>query len=75
MGWASGSSLFSEIIEAAKEAIPDPAIRKEFYWKTIVSFENFDCDTLSECALAEEDDAFTWAYTELNPGWNEEMEE
>lgn len=63
MSWASGSELFSEIIEILKENIDDDSIREEIYYKLIGCFENRDCDTLDECL--NEDEAFDDAYNEF----------
>jgi hypothetical protein len=49
MGWASGSSLFSEIIHASKKAIPNSIHRKNFYIEIIQAFEGEDWDTQDEC--------------------------
>ena len=64
MGWASGSDVFSGIIETLKPKVGDN-LRKGIYLDLIPVFENHDCDTLSDCLG--EDDAFDAAYTELNP--------
>lgn len=65
MGWASGSSMFSEIIEFLQETIEDDELRKDLYLGLIEIFENRDCDTLHECKG--EDDAFDDAFEELYP--------
>lgn len=49
MGWASGSSLFSDIIDAVVECEIDDETRKMLYEKLIPTFEDEDCDTLDEC--------------------------
>lgn len=49
MSWASGSYLFSEIIESLIRNRVDPSIRAEIYTDLIDAFENADCDTLYEC--------------------------
>ena len=49
MGWSSGSSLFSDIIDAVVECEIDDETRKMLYEKLIPVFEDEDCDTLDEC--------------------------
>lgn len=49
MGWASGSELCGEVIQAAKAAIPDAEARWVFYKAIVRAFERYDCDTLREC--------------------------
>jgi hypothetical protein len=49
MGWSAGSEIFSSIIEAAKKAIPDESIRKEFYREIYPAFLDADWDTEDEC--------------------------
>jgi hypothetical protein len=51
MGWASGSSLMNEIIEAFKPLSirVEHATQVEFWKKVIAAFEEMDCDTLDEC--------------------------
>lgn len=70
MGWSSGSSLMSEIINAAKEAIPNNGIRKAFYEKAIDAFEDEDWDTQDECI--DMDEAFDEALKTLHPKWYKE---
>jgi hypothetical protein len=62
MGWASGSRLFSKIIEAAKEAIPDDDARERFYRPVIAAFEDEDWDTQNECCG--DDDVYDQIYDE-----------
>jgi hypothetical protein len=50
MGWASGSRLMTEIIEAFKPLTEvDHSLQVEFWKKVIAVFKNEDCDTLDEC--------------------------
>jgi len=65
MGWASGSSLFSDIIEAINDCDIDEDVRKSLYEKLIPIFEDEDCDTLQECIG--EDSAFDHVYYTLYP--------
>lgn len=68
MGWASGSGLFTEIMKAARKAIPDRAKRSAFYLEIIGAFENEDWDTQDECRGS--DKAFDDALKELHPEWD-----
>lgn len=65
MGWASGSSLFSDIIEAINDCDVDEDTRKLLYEKLIPIFEDEDCDTLQECLG--EDSVFDKVYSSLYP--------
>lgn len=49
MGWASGSSLFSRVIEAVEKSVPNEATKIQLYQDLIEAFEDRDCDTLDEC--------------------------
>lgn len=49
MGWSTGSSLFSDIIEILKAEIDDEDIREEIYVRMIEVFQDHDCDNLEEC--------------------------
>lgn len=49
MGWASGSSLFSQVIGAVQPRVKDDGERKEIYKKLINAFEESDWDTQDEC--------------------------
>lgn len=49
MGWASGSSLAAGIIQDLRETAVDEDSRVEIYKVLITNFEDFDCDTMSEC--------------------------
>ena len=73
MGWASGSSLFSNIIEALVETDIDEDTRELIYEALIPCFEDRDCDTLMECIG--EDKAFDRAYKNLNPDYDMDDEE
>jgi hypothetical protein len=65
MGWASGSSLFSDIIEAVNDCDIDEETRISLYEKLIPIFEDEDCDTLQECLG--EDSSFDKVYYTLYP--------
>jgi len=65
MGWASGSRLASELIEAAKATITNEDERASFYKEMIYAFEDADCDTLDECVGS--DDVFDDLWEELYP--------
>jgi hypothetical protein len=65
MGWASGSSLFSDIIEAFNDCDVDVETKKALYEKLIPIFEDEDCDTLQECLG--EDSVFDQVYYALYP--------
>jgi hypothetical protein len=65
MGWASGSSLFSDIIEAVNDCDIDEETRISLYEKLIPIFEDEDCDTLQECLG--EDSSFDKVYHTLYP--------
>lgn len=72
MGWAGGSRMMGEIIEAVTEAVSDEQERVELYSALIDIFEDFDCDTLHECVG--EDDDFDEAYREKYPEEDEILE-
>lgn len=65
MGWASGSRLAAELIEAAKVSITSEDERESFYEKMIYAFEDADCDTLDEATGI--DDAFDRVWEDLYP--------
>lgn len=65
MGWASGSSLFSDIIEAINDCDVDEDTRKLLYEKLIPIFEDEDCDTLQECLG--QDSVYDKVYNSLYP--------
>lgn len=66
MGWASGSSLFNDIINALMtEGVP-PETRYFIYKSLIVSFQDHDWDTEDECEGT--DPAFDRALKELFEG-------
>ena len=69
MGWASGSRLFSSIIEVVKPAVADAATREALYTKLIEVFEAEDWDTQDECLG--EDPAYDRAIRSLHPGYYE----
>lgn len=49
MGWASGSSLFRDLILTVKKNISSNAVRKRIYDDMLESFESYDWDTQNEC--------------------------
>lgn len=65
MGWASGSRLAAELIEAAKATFASEDERESFYEKMIYAFEDADCDTLDEATGI--DDAFDRVWDDLYP--------
>jgi hypothetical protein len=65
MGWASGSSLFSDIIEAINDCDVDDETRHMLYEKLIPIFEDEDCDTLQECLG--QDSVYDKVYNSLYP--------
>lgn len=65
MGWASGSELMSEIVEALSKEIDDKQTRKRVYKKLILVFENHDCDTLDESLGT--DEAYDEVYHKMYP--------
>lgn len=50
MGWSRGSALFARIAEVIESVISNEDDRAELYEEMITAFEEFDCDTLHECA-------------------------
>lgn len=73
MGWGSGSTLFSMVIDAVKPHVPDEAKRQEIYKPLIEAFESQDWDTQDECMG--EDPAYDAALKELHPDWYDEDDE
>jgi hypothetical protein len=65
MGWASGSRLAIELIEAAKASFSNDDEREVFYEQLIFAFEEADCDTLDEATGV--DDAFDSVWNDLYP--------
>ena len=63
MGWSAGTQVFSEIIRAAKKAIPDDDTRKQFYADVYPAFCELDWDTEEECFA--DDPIFKELYDEL----------
>lgn len=49
MGWASGSHLMDEIIDAVTESVTDYNTKFEIFTKVIHAFMDADADTLDEC--------------------------
>jgi len=68
MGWASGSRLASELIDAAKATITNEVERTSFYEQMIYAFEDADCDTMDECVGR--DEVFDEVWEELYPSDN-----
>jgi len=48
MGWSSGVTLFSSLVEIIKETVMDRDERQDLYDKMIDCFEEADCDNLSD---------------------------
>jgi hypothetical protein len=73
MGWASGSALMVDIINAFENNLGGSVSKTralKFYRDVILAFEDADCDTLDECLnLAE---GFDLAMYHLHPSWFEE---
>ena len=65
MGWASGSSLFSDIIEAINDCDVDDETKYMLYGKLIPIFEDEDCDNLQECLG--QDSVYDKVYNSLYP--------
>lgn len=65
MSWASGSSLFYDIIEAINDCEIDDETRQQLYQRLIHIFEDEDCNTLRECLG--KDNAFDLVYRQLYP--------
>lgn len=65
MGWSSGSSIFSEIIDCLLETDIDDDSRESIYNKLIEVFVDYDCDTLYECM--KKDPVFDKCLNELYP--------
>lgn len=70
MGWASGSSLMNDVIQAIRGHVP-PGPRREIYGKLIDSFEDMDWDTQSECLG--HDPVFDAALADRHPDWEIEV--
>lgn len=51
MGWASGSELMCEVINAVEKELQHVGKDRmiPFYERIINAFEDHDCDTLDEC--------------------------
>ena len=77
MGWASGSGLLGEIIDAISDcSFQFYSERVECYRKIILAFEDVDCDTIDEC-VPSNDGAFDEAWQQLRKerGYYEDDEE
>ena len=70
MGWTSGSSIMSEIIETVENLVPNFNTRKEMYKRFIEIFENEDCDTLEECL--DDSLAYKEAFQEVHPTYGDD---
>lgn len=64
MGWASGSGLMNEIIDAVGGGTNTYKERVDFYVKLIKIFSEYDCDTLEECL--DQDDCYDEAFYKLH---------
>lgn len=73
MGWASGSRLFSEVIDVVQKHVLDEEERVNIYKGLIDAFEDADWDTQDECVG--EDPAYDAALKELHPDWYDDDEE
>lgn len=73
MGWASGSSLMSELIDIVKNEVKDELARERIYERMITAFQDEDCDTLDECVG--EDPAFDLVFESLNVNSDPEYDE
>ncbi len=67
MGWASGSTVMSGIIDVIKKKVADDSMRKEIYSGVISVLEDKDWDTQDECIG--EDAAYDAAIKEHHPSW------
>lgn len=67
MGWSSGSSTFSQIIEAVLPVVTKKEDRKKIYLPILKAFEEQDWDTQEECLG--EDEAYDEVYAELYPDY------
>ena len=65
MGWSTGSQVFEEIVTVLRSNVPNFEDRCDIYRELIPIFENYDCDTLDECAGA--DEAFDEVWSEMYP--------
>lgn len=69
MGWSSGSSILSEVMQATFPHMKSKG-RKEAALRLISYFEGEDCDTVMECMG--DFPEFDEAMKELNPEYFEE---
>ena len=65
MGWASGSTVMTKIIEVVKKEVPSKKKRKALYVGIVDALRDADWDTLDECLG--EDQAYDEVYNELYP--------
>ena len=72
MGWSSGSTLFSDIINILNNNDIDDTTRKSIYDDMIPAFEDVDCDTLDECLG--KDKQFDLAYREYYPEEEDDLD-
>lgn len=70
MGWASGSEVMNEVIEAVKAVMPDEEARRRIYLPIYRVFIDQDWDTVSESLGI--DPAFDAIVREDEPGWFED---
>jgi hypothetical protein len=50
MGWSTGSSVLSEIAQTILNYVGNEDDRKMIYEDLVEIFQEYDCDTLDECA-------------------------
>ena len=70
MGWASGSSLLSEVWRAVEKHLTSKKQRVLVCKSLIEAFEAEDCDTIDECF--DDDPVFEVAYYELHPEYRDD---
>jgi len=73
MGWASGSGLFSRVIEVIQENVEDHDDRVAIYEELIEAFSDSDWDTQDECLG--EDKAYDEALYNVFPEWKDEEDD
>jgi len=77
MGWADGSRVMNEIIDAVKANVPDPEVRKRIYRPIYGVLRDQDWDTVDESLFI--DRAFNAVVAEDDPeyfdgGWTVDYE-
>jgi hypothetical protein len=73
MGWAGGSSIMSELIDAIKPIVKRRDDRMTIYQAMIETFEDSDCDTLDECIG--QDPAWDAVYKKKYPDYFDDSDE